>query len=112
MTNDMTASTTSISTTRRRTKRVIRFATFPRLRGRGGGVPKSLAAPCLDPERARCLVPGRDDALQPFRQDVAVGAEEEGERRQLVGVDRRQLVPRSEERRVGKGWGSRRPLRS
>src|SRR5690349_15807827 len=98
MTKAITARTTAISARRRARKRIMSSRRVPMNsparqesdRRRGASL---LGAPLLDPERRRDGVAGRAHALQPFRQDVAVGAEEERQRGQLVGVDRLDALP-------------------
>src|SRR5690606_29030694 len=55
--------------------------------------PALLDMPLFDPEGRRILMTGRLDALQPFRQDIGVGAEIERQHRQFLDIDALQLVP-------------------
>ena len=52
-----------------------------------------LAAPFLDPEGARELVPGRAHPGQPLRPDEGAGPEVEGKGGQVLGIERLELRP-------------------
>src|SRR5882762_1484729 len=52
-----------------------------------------LGAPIFRPVRAPIAVTGRRVSLEPFRNDVRLGAEEQRNDRQLLGIDRLHLVP-------------------
>src|SRR5689334_14266139 len=107
MTNDITASTSTTCRRRVTMKRVTSdpppqpspsrgegepcFETLPpRGAGKGGGCCEfvrrsrclaTLDAPLFDPQRRRVLVAGGCHALEPFRQHIGVGAEEQRQRR-------------------------------
>src|SRR3954464_534099 len=58
-----------------------------------GTVTALLGAPVFRPVRAPVAVTGRRVALEPFRNDVRLGAEEQRDDGQLLGIDRLHLVP-------------------
>src|SRR3954465_3062674 len=52
-----------------------------------------LGAPVFRPVRAPIAMTGRRISLEPFRNDVRLGAEEQRDDRQLLGIDRLHLAP-------------------
>src|SRR3546814_9854210 len=75
---------------------VTTLASLPAATGmnvcRVDGPSSSVGIPALDPERARVLMTGRLDSLQPFRHHMGVRSEIQGQDGQFLNIKALQIL--------------------